>query len=63
MRPGTTPHKVSPLKPYIGTNTSALFGQTDVAIAGASKGNILDSSEQCHLFVGSIEVHHHHLQI
>ncbi|XP_048731593.2 protein ELYS-like [Ostrea edulis] len=37
MRPGTTPHKVSPLKPYIGTNSSAVFGQSDVAIAGVSK--------------------------
>lgn len=46
MRPGTTPHKVSPLKPYIGTNSSAVFGQSDVAIAGVSKGDFSDRDVQ-----------------
>lgn len=39
MRPGTTPHTVSPLKPFTGTTTST-YNQNDVATAGVSKGKI-----------------------
>lgn len=40
MRPGTTPHTVSPLKSFTGTTTSATYNQNDVATAGVSKGKI-----------------------
>ncbi|XP_062579828.1 protein ELYS-like isoform X2 [Saccostrea cucullata] len=37
MRPGTTPHTVSAIKPFTGTSTSEEFDQSDVAFAGVSK--------------------------
>ena len=41
MRPGTTPHSVSPIISFTGTTTSTALIQNDVAIAGVSKGNFL----------------------
>ncbi|XP_078336668.1 uncharacterized protein LOC111137601 isoform X2 [Crassostrea virginica] len=37
MRPGTTPHSVSPIISFTGTTTSTALIQNDVAIAGVSK--------------------------